>query len=142
MIRRVLPRKPLLCSTLVLLLLTAVAFAQLPPLNEKWWKNPQVVKQLKLTTRQIDQIEKALGEYRNKLINLKAELDRRMEDLSRLESKEKIDEATLKAQIRQTFAAKAELETAKTSLQLKIKDILTAEQQAKLHEIYKDQKKK
>jgi Spy/CpxP family protein refolding chaperone len=142
MMRRVLRCNPPLSNILVLLLLTAVAFAQLPPLNEKWWKNSQVVKQLKLTTGQIEQIEKVMGAYRNKLINLKAELDRRLEDLSRLEAKEKIDESALKDQIGQIFAAKAELEKARTSMQLKIRDILTAEQRAKLYEIYKDQQKK
>lgn len=101
----------------------------------KWWKNSEIVKRLQITESQVKQIEQIFLEHRLKLVDLRAELERRELQLKPLMEIDQPDEAKVLAQTARIAAARAELEKANTSMMLAIRRVLSVEQWKKLEDI-------
>ena len=109
-----------------------------PPELGKWWKNSEVVSQLQLSDAQIKQIEDTFLDYRLKLIDLHAEVERQEARLQPLIEADQPDEAKVSAQIDLLIAARGKLEKANTMMMLAIRKVLSVEQWKKLQSIQQE----
>lgn len=103
----------------------------LGPMGERgrWWNNPQMIEKLKLTDAQRKAMDETLQAHREKLIDLRANLEKAelgMEEQMRDE--EQPNEGKILAQIDKVAAARAELEKANARFLLAIRAKLTPEQ--------------
>ncbi|HVP43931.1 MAG TPA: periplasmic heavy metal sensor [Terriglobales bacterium] len=101
----------------------------------KWWKNSDVVKELQLSDAQIKQIEQTFIDYRLKLIDLRAEVERQELRLQPLIEADRPDEQQVGAQVDAVLAARAKLEKTNTMMMLAIRRALSVEQWKKLQAI-------
>ena len=101
----------------------------------KWWKNSDVVKELQLTDAQIKQIEQTFLDYRLKLIDLRADVERQETKLQPLIEADRPDEQQVSSQVDAVLAARAKLEKTNTMMNLAIRKSLSVEQWKKLQAI-------
>ena len=101
----------------------------------KWWKNSEVVKEIQLTDVQINQIEQTFLDFRLKLIDLRADVERQEAKLQPLIEADQPDEAKVGAQLDLLLAARGRLEKANAMMMLSIRKILSVEQWKKLEAI-------
>lgn len=94
----------------------------------QWWNNPNVVKQLTLTDDQRKAMDAILLEHREKLIDLRASLEKAELVLEPLMGDDQPNEAKILAQIDKVAQARAELEKANARFLLAIRGKLTPEQ--------------
>jgi TonB family protein len=101
----------------------------------KWWKDSEIVSQLRLTEGQVGQIEQRFLSYRPTLSTLNSELKNREEELGALMGTDPIDEAKVRSMTEQIALSRAELEKANSSMMIAIRQELTKEQWNKLQGI-------
>ncbi len=101
----------------------------------KWWKNSDVAKELQLSDAQIKQIEQTFLDYRMKLIDLKADVERQELKLQPLIEADRPDEQQVGTQVDAVLAARAKLEKTNTMMMLAIRKALSVEQWKKLQAI-------
>ena len=94
----------------------------------RWWNNPRVVERLKLTDVQRKEFDDIYLAHREKLIDLRASLQKAELALETLVSDTQPNEAKILAQIDKVAQARAELEKANAAFLLAIRGKLTAEQ--------------
>lgn len=94
----------------------------------RWWNNPKVVERLKLTDAQRKEFDGILQEHREKLIDLRASLEKAELALDPLIRDDQPNEARILAQIDKVAQARAELEKANARFLLAIRAKLTPEQ--------------
>jgi len=100
-----------------------------------WWKNSEVVKELQLTDAQVKQIEQTFLEYRLKLIDLRADVERQETKLQPLLEADQPNEQQVGSQVDAVVAARGRLEKANTMMMLAIRRVLSVEQWKKLQSI-------
>jgi len=100
-----------------------------------WWKNSEVVKELQLTDAQVKQIEQTFLEYRLKLIDLRADVERQETKLQPLLEADQPNEQQVGSQVDAVVAARGRLEKANTMMMLAIRRVLSVEQWKKLQTI-------
>ncbi|MFY9853921.1 MAG: Spy/CpxP family protein refolding chaperone [Terracidiphilus sp.] len=94
----------------------------------RWWNNPRVAERLKLTDEQRKDFDNILLEHREKLIDLRASLQKAELELEPLMGADQPDETKVLAQIDKVAQARAELEKANAAFLLAIRAKLTPEQ--------------
>ncbi len=94
----------------------------------RWWNNPRIAAQLKLTSDQQKAMDTILYDHREKLIDLQANLERAELAMQPLMSAEQPNEASIDAQIDKVVAARADLEKANARFLLAIRMKLTPDQ--------------
>jgi periplasmic protein CpxP/Spy len=94
----------------------------------RWWNNPKVVERLKLTDDQRKAMDAILLAHREKLVDLRASLEKSELELEPLMKEDQPNENAILAQIDKTAAARAELEKANARFLLAIRGKLTADQ--------------
>jgi hypothetical protein len=97
-------------------------------LPDRWWKNMATAQSLGLTASQVKQMDDVFQQFRLKLIDLTAALEREEVLLEPLVSAEPLEEARITAQIDRVAQARAELEKANGRMLLGIRKLLTPEQ--------------
>jgi Spy/CpxP family protein refolding chaperone len=98
----------------------------------RWWTRPQVAQKLQLTADQTKKMDDVFQQYRLKLIDLNAAVQKEEAIMEPLVSAEPPDEAKIVAQIDKVAQARAELEKANARMLLGIRRLLTQEQWNKL----------
>jgi Spy/CpxP family protein refolding chaperone len=98
----------------------------------RWWNNPRVVERLKLTDVQRKEFDDIYLAHREKLIDLRASLEKAELALETLVSDTQPNETKILAQIDKVAQARAELEKANAAFLLAIRGKLTAEQWTQL----------
>ena len=93
-----------------------------------WWNNPRMVEKLKLTDDQRKAMDTILMQHREKLIDLRANLEKAELALQPLMSADTPNEAATTAQIDKVVQARADLERANARFLLAIREKLTADQ--------------
>jgi protein CpxP len=101
-----------------------------------WWKNSEVVKELQLTDAQVKQIEQTFLDYRLKLIDLRADLERQETKLQPLLETDQPNEQQVGSQVDAVVAARGRLEKTNTMMMLAIRRVLSVEQWKKLQSIH------
>jgi Spy/CpxP family protein refolding chaperone len=100
-----------------------------------WWKNSEVVKELQLTDAQVKQIGQAFLDYRLKLIDLRADVERQETKLQPLLEADQPNEQQVGSQVDALLAARAKLEKTNTMMMLAIRRVLSVDQWKKLQAI-------
>jgi len=98
----------------------------------KWWTRPEMAQRLSLTADQTKKMDDTFQQYRLKLIDLNASVQREETIMEPLVAAEQPDEAKIVAQIDKVAQARAELEKANARMLLGIRRLLTPEQWEKL----------
>lgn len=93
-----------------------------------WWNSPRAIERLKLTDDQRKAMDGILLEYKEKLIDLRGNLEKAELTMEPLMSADTPNDAAITAQIDKVVAARAELERANARFLLAIRDKLTPEQ--------------
>lgn len=93
-----------------------------------WWNMPRMAERLKLSDEQRKAMDAILLEHKEKLIDLRANLDKAELAMQPLLSADTPNDAATLAQIDKVVAARAELERANARFLLAIRDKLTTEQ--------------
>ncbi len=110
-----------------------------PGMHGRWWKNSDVVKELQLTDAQIKQIEQTFLDYRLKLIDLHADVERQEAKLQPLLEADQPNEQQVGSQVDAVIAARGKLEKTNTLMMLAIRRVLTVDQWKKLQAMHQKQ---
>lgn len=94
----------------------------------RWWNNPRMIAELKLTDDQRKAMDGILLEHREKLVDLHAGLEKAELEMQPLMSDDQPNEAAILAQIDKVAQARAELEKANARFLLAIRAKLTPDQ--------------
>ena len=98
----------------------------------RWWKNPEMVEKLGVTTDQQKKMDDIFQQHRLKLIDDTAAVEREEVTLEPMMAADQPDEARIVAQIDKVAQARAELEKANARMLLGIRRVLTPDQWKKL----------
>jgi len=101
----------------------------------RWWNNPRMIERLKLTDDQRKAMDQILFDHREKLIDLKANLERAELAMQPLLSADQPDRPAIEAQIDKVVAARADLERANARFLLDIRVKLTPDQWKQLKDM-------
>jgi Spy/CpxP family protein refolding chaperone len=101
----------------------------------KWWKRPRVVQALALTPQQTAELEKIFAKSRPKLIDLKADLEKRQFDYEQAMGAEKVDRSQVEAAIEAREQARARLQKELALMELDMKQVLTPAQREKAQQL-------
>ncbi len=101
----------------------------------KWWKNSEIVKELALSDKQVNQLEDSFLNHRPGLVPLIIELGQHDEQLQMLMKAESLDDKAIMEQAELVASARARLEKENASLMLSIRKVLTGQQWKRLGEI-------
>jgi len=115
------------------LLLSAVAaVAQAPAVEGKWWKRPRIAEALQLSADQVDQLEKIFARVKPKLIDLRADLQKKQFAYDQAMSAEKSDRKEVEALIEAREQARSALQKELALMELDMKQVLRPDQREKL----------
>jgi Spy/CpxP family protein refolding chaperone len=115
-----------------LLLLPALARAQAPAVEGKWWKRPRIAAALQLSDDQIDQLEKIFARVKPKLIDLRADLQKKQFAYEQAMTSEKSDRKEVESLIEAREGARSALQKELALMELDMKQVLRPEQRDKL----------
>jgi protein CpxP len=94
----------------------------------RWWNDPSMVEKLKLTDDQRKTMDKILLEHREKLVDMRAAVEKAELEMEPLVQDDSPNEAKILAQIDKVAQARAELEKANARFLLAIRGKLSPEQ--------------
>lgn len=123
-------RRLALAALLVALAAPIAALGQ--ALDGKWWKRPLIAERIGLTEEQSDEIEKVFVEARPKLIDLKADLEKKQFALQQAMEGKSVDREDVEDKIDAVEKARAELQKTRALMVLDMKRILKPEQWERL----------
>jgi periplasmic protein CpxP/Spy len=98
----------------------------------KWWTRPEMAQRLGLAADQVKKMDETFQQFRLKLIDLRASVQKEDAIMDPLIGAEQPDESKIVAQIDKIAQARAELEKTNARMLLGIRRILTQEQWRKL----------
>ena len=101
----------------------------------KWWKRPEIQKELKLTDDQINKLEDMLLQHKKEMIDLKSNIAKKQLDLEALLDKENIDDKTIMQKEDELINLRGNLQRTYIKMILDMKKVLTPEQAKKLKEL-------
>jgi protein CpxP len=104
----------------------------------RWWNNPRIVEQLKLSDDQRKAMDGILLEHREKLVDLRGSLEKAELEMEPLMRDDQPNEARILAQIDKVAQARAELEKANARFLLAIRGKLTADQWKQVQDFRKN----
>ena len=125
-----------------LILAVGTAFAQQGLGEGKWWKRPRVVQALGLTSAQTSELEKIFAKSRPKLIDLKADLEKKQFAYEQAMSADKVDRADVEAKIEAREQSRAKLQKELALMELDMKQVLTPEQREKVMQFREENRQK
>lgn len=107
-----------------------------------WWKNSDVAQQLKLSDQQKQQLEKTFNDYRLKLIDLRADVQKQEALLQPLLDNDQLDKGKIGSQVDSLIAARGKLEKANMMMHVDLRSILTTDQWKQLQSMRAERMKK
>ena len=128
-------RANVLLLALALLLLAAPAAVAQGPAEGKWWKRPRIANQLNLSADQVAELEKIFARTKPKLIDLRADFEKKQFDYDQAMQSDDVDRKTLEAKIESREQARTALQKELALMELDMKKVLNPEQREKLVEM-------
>jgi Spy/CpxP family protein refolding chaperone len=125
-----------------LVLVVGTAIAQQGLGEGKWWKRPRIVQALALTSAQTSELEKIFAKSRPKLIDLKADLEKKQFAYEQAMGADKVDRADVEAKIEAREQARAKLQKELALMELDMKQVLTPEQREKVMQFREENRQK
>ncbi|HEY3132072.1 MAG TPA: Spy/CpxP family protein refolding chaperone [Acidobacteriota bacterium] len=120
----------------------APLYAQIDIPQGKWWKNDaELVQALNLTPHQVEQIENIFESYRDTLLDLQLDFQKKSLDLKRMLQADRLDEQRIEVQATQLEQARSELAKQRLMMMVKIRKQLTPDQWRILQEKHAQRKK-
>ena len=116
-------------------LAAGVARGQQPLADGKWWKRPRIVQALGLTPTQTSELEKIFAKSRPRLIDLKADLEKKQFAYEQAMGADKVDRQQVEAAIEAREQSRARLQKELALMELDMKQVLTPEQREKAQEM-------
>ena len=113
------------------LLVAAAASAQAAA-EGKWWKRPRIASELQLSADQVDQLEKIFARVKPKLIDLRADFEKKQFDYDQSMQSDDVDRKALETKIEAREQARAALQKELALMELDMKQVLNPEQREKL----------
>jgi len=105
------------------------ARAQMPEtLQGKWWKRPQVIRALDLTTEQQEKLDQIFAKNRRDFVDLKADVEKKQLDLEELMAKKDSDPKKVTAAIDALETSRAKLRKTASLMLLEMRGVLTEPQ--------------
>ncbi|HEX3036753.1 MAG TPA: periplasmic heavy metal sensor [Thermodesulfobacteriota bacterium] len=101
----------------------------------KWWKNQKIVDELELTNRQVDRIEEIFSSHKSKMLELHSKLRKKDEELSKKARNPNSTREEILQLTDEVENIKGELRDIRVDMLLRIRDVLSPQQRAKLQEI-------
>ena len=108
----------------------------------KWWKNPSVTAELGLTPDQSTEIEKVFVRSRSKLIDLKADLEKKQLDLQVAMEDKTADRGAVEKKIESVENARAALQKTRALMILDMKQILKPAQWERLVQMHQERRER
>ncbi len=124
--------KKILCAAALAACLAAPAIRAAGLPDGKWWKNPRVAADLGLSPDQSKEIEKIFVRSRPKLIDLKADLEKKQFDLQVAMDDKSADRSAVEKKIETVENARAALQKTRALMILDMKQVLKPEQWERL----------
>jgi Spy/CpxP family protein refolding chaperone len=103
-----------------------------------WWRNSELAQKLNLSDQQKQQLEKTFLDYRLKLVDLRADLEREELKLQPLMDADTLNEAQISSQLDTLLAARMKLEKTNAMMNVSMRKVLTAEQWKQLRSMRED----
>ena len=123
--------KKLLVVLAAVLVIASPAAAQQGIAQGKWWKRPRIAQALALSPAQTAELEKIFARSRPKLIDLKADLEKRQFGYQQAMSADTVDRKAVEAAIAAREQARARLQTELALMEVDMRQVLTPEQREK-----------
>ena len=109
--------------------------------NGKFWKKSDVRKALQLTDDEVHSLDRIFAKNQNTLKDLKADVEKRREDLDTMLVSDEADDQGVLNQVEVLEQARARLGKARAMMVLEMRKVLTAEQRAKLAQLRAERRK-
>ena len=123
---------------LVIFLITpAIAAAQDIPAG-KWWYNPKIQKNLKLSKKEISKLDKLFANSRRKLIKLKSEVENEQFELDQLLGQKQVNDNKVKKQFQKLEKARKNLANERLEFVIGVRNILGADRFQQLKSNYRN----
>jgi Spy/CpxP family protein refolding chaperone len=111
-------------------------------LDGKWWKRPRVAQELALTPGQDAQLEKIFARTKPRLIDLRADLEKKQFDYEQAMQGEAADRKAIETKIEAREEARARLQKELALMELDMKQVLSAEQRERLMRLKEEARQK
>jgi protein CpxP len=113
----------------------------MPPLRGPggtWWKDSELATKLKLTDQQKQQLEQTFLDYRLKLVDLHADVERQELKLQPLMDADQVNEAQVSTALDSLIAARGRLEKTNAMMNISMRKVLSTEQWKQLQSLRKE----
>ncbi len=127
--------RSLAAAVMTIAVLAGPALGQQALADGKWWKRPRIAQALGLTPAQSADLEKIFAKSRPKLIDLKADLEKKQFDYEQAMTAEKADRKAVEAKIEAREQARANLQKELSLMELDMRQVLTPEQREKAQQL-------
>ena len=124
-------------TLVTLLLLAPMAAAQTMPAG-KWWKDPDIAKELQLTPGEVKQLDKLFVKSRRQMIELKNRVEKEQFEYQNLMESKTLDEAAVNRQLQKLEQARSELNEERSRFVVAVRKILGSDRFQRLQQIYSE----
>lgn len=108
----------------------------------KWWKRPRIAQELQLTSEQDAQLEKIFVKTKPRLIDLRADLEKKQFDYDQAMQGDTVDRKAVEAKIEAREDARARLQKELSLMELDMKQVLKPEQRERLMRIREENRQR
>jgi Spy/CpxP family protein refolding chaperone len=120
---------------IVILALAPLAKSQTMP-SGKWWKDPEFIKELRLTPGDDQKLDKLFVKYRRRMIDLTNQVEKEQFEYQNLMEAPNLDEAAVNRQLQKLEEARTELYAEKNRFVVEVRKILGRDRFQKLVQLY------
>jgi Spy/CpxP family protein refolding chaperone len=120
---------------IVVLALAPLAMGQTMP-SGKWWKDPEFIKALNLTSGDDKKLDKLFVKYRRRMIDLTNQVEKEQFEYQNLMEAPNLDEAAVNRQLKKLEEARTELYAEKNRFVVEVRKILGRDRFQKLVQLY------
>ena len=124
-------------TLVTLLLLAPMAAAQTMPAG-KWWKDPDIAKELQLTSGEVKQLDKLFVKSRRQMIELKNRVEKEQFEYQNLMESKTLDEAAVNRQLQKLEQARSELNEERSRFVVAVRKILGSDRFQRLQQLYSE----
>ena len=111
-------------------------------LDGKWWKRPRIAQELAITPEQDAELEKIFARSKPKLIDLRADLEKKQFDYEQSMQAESTDRKTVEAKIEAREESRARLQKELALMELDMKQVLKPDQRERLMRLKEEAKQR
>lgn len=101
-----------------------------------WWRDSELARELKLSDQQMKQLESTFSDYRMKLIDLRANVEREEAKLEPIVNADQVNESQFSSQLDALIAARTKLEKSNAMMAMELRKVLTVDQWKQLRQMH------